>query len=81
MRVSGAVLLGSMTAAGIAISTVTVTLKRDTATSPLGIKGDGLEVTVPAVPQADCAQAVWPYGCEWMNTSPATRRHLRPGQN
>lgn len=81
MRVSRAVYLAGLTsAAGIAIAIIVMMAQRDAATYPMGIKGDRLEITIPADPQADCAQVVWPYGCEWMNSSPAPKRHLRPGQ-
>jgi hypothetical protein len=64
-----------MIAASMAIAAAVVTMKRHSETYPLGVKGDRLEV---AVPQADCSQVVWPYGCEWMDTSPNTRKHSRP---
>ena len=50
-----------MIAASIAIAAAVVTMKPHSETYQLGVKGDRLEV---AVPQADCSQIVWPYGCE-----------------
>jgi hypothetical protein len=68
-------LLEVMIAAGIAIAAMVVIVKRHSETYPLGVKGDRLDV---AVPQADCSQVVWPYGCDWMNTSPDTGKYSRP---
>jgi hypothetical protein len=67
--------VGIMIAAGIAIAAAVVIVKRHFETYPWGAKGDRLDV---AIPQADCSQVVWPYGCDWMNTSPDTGKHSRP---
>jgi hypothetical protein len=67
-------IIGVMIAAGIAIAATVVIVKRHFETYPLGVKGDRLDA---GVPQADCSQVVWPYGCDWMDTSPDTVKHLR----
>jgi len=78
MRVPGALYLaGSLIAGGVAIATLIMMVKGDAAAYPLGVKGDRLDITAP---QVDCSQVVWPYGCDWMNTSPPPKRHARPAQ-
>lgn len=68
--------LGAAIVVGIAVAAAVVVVKRHTRTYPLGVKSDRLEVVVPP---SDCSQAVWPYGCDFIEPPPEAR-HIRPGR-
>ena len=73
-KLNGAV--GASLALSLAITATVVIVKRHSATYPLGIKGDRLEV----VPGGACSQLAWPFGCGWQPSErPETRR--RPGSD
>ena len=69
--------IGALLAISVATATATVIWTRHTATYPVGIRGDRLDIA----PQDGCSQMVWPYGCDWQhqNTLPNTRIHSRFG--
>lgn len=71
-RLNGRV--GVAIAASVAIAAAVVMVKRHAVTYPLGVKGDRLEIVVP---QAECSPAIWPYGCEWIDTSHDPRKQLK----